>query len=233
MTIDTEETPVIDAGQDVASEPQETEAQGQESNQDPEPEAKDKNRVQKRISEIVTQRNAAEARAAEAEARAAELQAMIAAQNLDYAQPDIRDLVRQEARGLAEEQAYQAKVSTLTATLLESNLEGAVRLASGDQSIPFSQAMVEALAGVPEAPQVADYLAKNLTESWQISQMPKPVAAAAMAQIAAKFSASPVVASKAPDPVSGIKAAGGAAQGLSDNLPIDEWMKRHNALTKR
>ena len=102
-----------------------------------------------------------------------------------------------------------------------------------DPTLPVSQAMAEAILDADEdGPALLYHLAQNRDEAARIFNLPERQAALALGRIVAKLSAAPPVETPqiptAPKPVPVVKPSAPVERGLSDELPVKEWMARRN-----
>lgn len=97
--------------------------------------------------------------------------------------------------------------------------------------VQFQPEVLEVLAASDHGAAVAHYLANHLDEADRLSRLPVHVAAVQIGRIEAQVSApkpaKPV--SNAPEPAPKVGGASAAPRGLSDDISIDEWMKRRSA----
>lgn len=192
---------------------------------------KKQSRFGERIKELVDAKNEAKAEAEYWRNKANEKQTQ---DDQDYnLDDDIRATVRQEleaeqkrAQEIAAQSEFISHRDALSATLLDSGLDGAVKMVT-DAHAPVSPAMIKASKGVPEIAKVYDYLGNNPIEAFQIAQMPEALAKDALSNISKKFVSAPI--SNAPPPVQGVKSTGTPKAGLRDDMPIDEWLKLRRA----
>jgi len=90
--------------------------------------------------------------------------------------------------------------------------------------------IAEVLMTSEHGPAVAQYLGEHLDEAVRVLRMPPHLAAAEIARIEARVSvpkSKPV--SNAPNPPPKVGGASAAPRGLSDDLSMDEWMRRRTA----
>lgn len=102
-----------------------------------------------------------------------------------------------------------------------------------DPTLPVSQAMAEAILDADEdGPALLYHLAQNRDEAARIFNLPERQAALALGRIVAKLSAAPSVEAPqiptAPKPVPVVKPSAPVERGLSDELPVKEWLARRN-----
>lgn len=100
-------------------------------------------------------------------------------------------------------------------------------------NVPITQHMALAIGESDIGGDVAYYLGSNIAEAKRISGLSPIGQVRAIAQLEAKLSAPDPVVSKAPKPIQPLSANKGSTTGLSDDLPMDEWLKRRNAETRR
>lgn len=102
-----------------------------------------------------------------------------------------------------------------------------------DPTLPVSQAMAEAILDADEdGPALLYHLAQNRDEAARIFNLPERQAALALGRIVAKLSAAPPVETPqitaAPKPVPVVKPTAPVDGGLSDEMPVKEWLARRN-----
>ena len=100
-------------------------------------------------------------------------------------------------------------------------------------NVPITKFMADAIGESDLGGDVAYYLGSNIAEAKRIANLSPIGQVKAIAQIEAKLSQPQAVVSKAPKPISPLSANKGAVTGLSDELPMDEWLKRRNAEVRR
>ena len=238
MTTESDNLPSdnTDAGQDTAaasaaaageSEGQADDAGGESG------EAAKPTRLSVRMSELTSRAKTAEERAAQAEQALAEERAQRGRAPDDddddeTAEVDVTAAVRKVLETERQTQTYVQTVTSLQSKLMDSGLEGAMLVASGDPSVPFTKAMIEIAADMDNPAQVADYLGKNPAEARRIAGLPPHKMGLEMAKVEAKAKA-PKPISQAPEPISGLKTTGSPSAGANDGQSINDWMKARTA----
>jgi hypothetical protein len=199
-----------------------------------EPEQAKPDRVAKRFSELSHQRDVAKQEAEYWRQQALARQEEPApAQEYDENPYSPEAIQAQVQRALAEERqkaAYQdaqrsqaQKAQSLQAKLYESGLEGAVLIASG-ANIPFSEAMIDALAVSEQPAQVAHHLGTNPAEAARIAALPPQLQGYELAKLESRLASQPRT-TNAPAPPSTVGARGNPVSGLRDDMPIEDWMR--------
>jgi hypothetical protein len=97
---------------------------------------------------------------------------------------------------------------------------------------PITQAMAHAILESDVSADLAYYLGSHTDEAARIAQMSPVGQVRALAKLEEKLTAS-APTSKAPKPISPIGGKTSPRDGLADDLPIDEWMKRRNAQLRK
>lgn len=135
---------------------------------------------------------------------------------------------RQQAQERAtKKDAYQARVAEYAA-----EHEGFVEAVSSTQ-IPISESVEQVLFESERGPELTHWLAENAAEAIRINNLPPILAAKELGRIEASLDAvAPKKVSDAPPPDTELSGADTAPEGLSDDLDIDEWMKRRRAQLK-
>jgi hypothetical protein len=229
--VDQVETPVV-------------EAEAAETPPAEEPEKKP-DRVAKRFSELSGQRDAARqeadywrqqalARPAQAEPEADPAQIGENPFSPDAIQAAVERALTEERRKDADRQAQTAaadKAKSLQAKLYESGLEGAVLIASG-ADIPFSQAMIDALAVSEQPAQIAHHLGTNPAEAARIAGLPPQLQGYELAKLEGRLASQPKTTG-APPPPSTVGTRGAPSTGLRDDMPIEDWVKTFRAQPRR
>jgi hypothetical protein len=95
-----------------------------------------------------------------------------------------------------------------------------------------SPIMRDAILNVQDGAEIAYWLGKNPEESNRIARLSPNHQILELGRVsqrlAARSSAPPRPASAAPAPITPVKAGGKAVEGLREDLPIGEWMKRRD-----
>jgi hypothetical protein len=144
------------------------------------------------------------------------------------------ELQRFSARNAARF-AVACKAADLAAELIDEQKEGYddfyVDLSS---SGPSAKSLIETVLELDDAPRVMAHLAKNRDELYEVLELTPRQQALKLARIsvAIESAGKQRTVSTAPKPISPVGTRTGAT-GLSDDLPMDEWIKRRNEMTKR
>lgn len=202
--------------------------------------------VQKRINELTRERYEAERRAKDLERRLAELErsgtttAPDPAEDLDGY---LDHLAEQRAQRLIEEERKQAAQQQEHFRIQQVLSQHASREAEYAQANPDYQEAAENLVSVlgvnpvlgevlmssEHGPAIVHHLGTHLDELVQLSQLPPHLAALSIARIEAKVSQpKPKPVSATPAPVPSVGGASVAPRGMTDELPIDEWMRKRS-----
>lgn len=96
------------------------------------------------------------------------------------------------------------------------------------QNVRVTDVMAQAILESDMGAKLIVHLNANPDESTRIANLPPARQAAELGKLEAKLSIAAVAKSKAPTPIKPVGGRGVPASGLSDELPIDEWMARHN-----
>jgi len=190
---------------------------------------------QRRISEITREkyeaRNAAEQLRRENEQLRQALQQD--PQHDDGQQPqDVRKLVQTEAQKLVEAQRFDESVSKVLQDGAKEFKDSAFKNAVTNLTMAGMDDNFIRLALDTDAPhKVIHYLgqAEHLDEATRIFSLPPTKQARELFKLEQELSkpaAKPV--SKAPAPIKPIGTGGTSEGGISDDLPIDEWMRRYH-----
>lgn len=141
----------------------------------------------------------------------------------------VQQALAEERRQQAERDAYTAqaeKAKGLQAKLYESGLEGAVLIASG-ADIPFTPAMIDALAVSEQAPLIAHHLGTNIAEAARIARLPPQLQGYELAKLESRLASQPKT-TNAPPPPSTVGTRGNPGPGLRDDMNTDDWIKARN-----
>lgn len=190
---------------------------------------------QKRISEITREkyeaRNAAEQLRRENEQLRQSLQQDT--QHDDGQRPqDVQRLVQTEAQKLVEAQRFDESVSKVIQDGAKEFKDSEFKNAVSNLTMAGMDDNFVRLALDTDAPhKVIHYLgqADNLDEATRIFSLPPTKQARELFKLEQKLAlpaAKPV--SKAPAPIKPIGTGGTSEGGINDDLPIDEWMRRHH-----
>lgn len=106
-----------------------------------------------------------------------------------------------------------------------------------DKTLPVSDAMAQLIQQSDSAPQILKWLDNNRKEAGRIAAMHPIMAARELGIVEARLQSAPKPAppktvSMAPEPIQTVNSIG-ATDPNPDSLPIEEWMKKFGAPTKR
>lgn len=236
--------PEQQAAPETQTEVQEPQAEGEQS--EAQPENRGKERLTQRFSELTAQRRAAEERAEAAERALAETRQQQHYQPQQDGPPDasqyemgeydpryLQDTIAFNVRAtLAEErraQQYAAvqnervqRSQTVSEKLLQSGLEGAITLVT-DSSARVTPEMVDALARSDDAPRLADHLGRNLAEAARIANLPPHLQGYELAKLESRLASQPRTTNAPPPP----NPVGGRATSAAD--PSKMTMEQYKA----
>lgn len=153
----------------------------------------------------------------------------------------IRAALAEQNQRQAETQAqqhYADRVETVRGKLMDSGLPGAALLASGDPSIKCTPIMIDVLATLENAPQVADSLANNPAEAARIASLPPHLQGLELARIDARLAGTTTVeTTKAPEPTRTLVGLAPASDDFNPNSSQAEFeeqiVRKHGGFTRR
>lgn len=191
---------------------------------------------QKRIDELTRARR-------EAERRAEALEAMMSGNTSDEEdepyqtqfQGNPQHLIEQRANELARQQALnEASNRTYSqGKAVHDDFDAAVQGMGQLGEVAVQPAFLEAVTSLPNGHEVYYHLGKNLDEAAHVLSLPPVQMALELAKVSAKVGR-PKKVSDAPPPASeSVTGSAKPSADLSDDLPIEEWMKRRDAQIKR
>lgn len=205
----------------------------QQTDEQKEQERKKEPWFQKRIGELTREKYEAKRAADDARREAEQLRQSIArGQQGDVQHPasDVQTLARQEAERIVAEQRLTESTDKVWATGTK-EFPDFGQSVSNLQMVGMDRAFIE-LALTTDAPhKVLQHLGSDLDEAARILALPPVQQARELTKLEMKLSQPPAPkpVSRAPAPIKPIGGSGVASgSGLSDDLPIDEWMRRHN-----
>lgn len=107
-----------------------------------------------------------------------------------------------------------------------------------DQTIRITEPMAEAILEADDGPALLNYLDQHREEAARIAALPNSKAVLALGKLAASLSVPPTPPPEpqitaAPKPVPTVKPSAPTPKGLSDDLPVKEWLKLRNKQTAR
>lgn len=205
---------------------------GQHTEQQKEEAQKREPWFQKRIGELTREKYEARRAADQAAQEAAELRRQIASgqqsEHQEQQPTDVKALARQEAQKMvAEERFNDACNKVYDAGAAEfPDFDNAVK---NLQMVGSSREFLDLVTSTDAGHKLLHHLGSDLDEAARILALPPIQMARELTKLEMKLSA-PVTkpVSKAPAPIKPIGSGGSTSSGLSDDLPIDEWMRRHN-----
>lgn len=127
------------------------------------------------------------------------------------------------------EQHFADRVEGVRGKLMDSGLPGAALLASGDPSIKCTPVMIDVLATMENAPQVADNLANNPAEAARIASLPPHLQGLELAWIDARLAGTTKVATttKAPETTRTLAGLAPASDEFDPNMTQADFEAQH------
>ncbi|MGE5650940.1 MAG: hypothetical protein ACM34A_12155 [Bacillota bacterium] len=220
------------SAEETTEQTQEQQASQDQQQETPEEKAKKEPWFQKRIGELTREKYEAK-RAAEEAKQQAEQYRQYLAQLQQGEQPpqqpevDVRTLAQQEAAKMLAEQRFNESCNKVYAA-------GKTEFPDFDQAVANLQMVgvnrdfLELTTTSDAGAKLLHHLGTDLDEAARILALHPVQMARELTKLEFKLSqpqAKPV--SKAPAPIKPIGTGGVTESGLSDDLPIDEWMRRH------
>lgn len=136
------------------------------------------------------------------------------------------EIVEAERRNEAANQTYQNGKSA------HSDFDSAVQNLAQVTDLTQRADFIDAVTSLPNGHEVYYHLGKNLDDADRVLSLPPVKMALELAKIAAKLGA-PSKQSKAPPPIKPIGGKAAPSGDLSDDLPMDEWLKRRSETARR
>lgn len=192
--------------------------------------------AQRRINELTRQKYERQAEAnfykKEAERLAQAQRTEEGTKQIDPA--DLEPLIESKAKEIAAQQAFNARCNTVYE-------KGAQAFPDFDRALSnlkmvggLTKESLESIIESDMPERVIHHLGSNLDEAARILELSPVAQARAIAKLEVKLSTpAPKPVSKAPAPIEPVGGRQVTDTGLSDDLPIDEWLKRRNAQLKR
>ncbi len=186
---------------------------------------------QKRIDELTKARREAERKA---EALAAMIEQKTSPENTIRAPGSQKDAHAMAREIAATERINEAANRTYEAgKAAHADFDAAVQQMAQVADLSARQDFLEAVTSLPNAHEVYYHLGKNPDEAAHVLSLSPVKMALHLAQLSAKTSR-PQPASKAPAPITVLGKTAAPTTDLTDDLPMDEWIKRREAqLAKR
>lgn len=149
-------------------------------------------------------------------------------------QATTHDQIREEAKKLIQEERFNEscnKVFDAGKTEFSGDWDSSLRTFS--MLGGASQDFLEAVTSMDHGHKVLHALGQDPETAERVLSLPPVRMAIELAKIEASLSApkpapTPPPVSRAPEPIKPVGSGRVAPAGLSDDLPIDEWMRRHN-----
>lgn len=206
-----------------------TEQEAEQQTEQQQEQAKKEPWFQKRIGELTREKYEAKRAADDARAEAERLrQAIAQGQQSDQQQPDVQTLARQEAQKLVAEQRFNDACNKVYATG-KSEFPDFDQAVSNLQMVGANRDFLDLATTSDAGHKLLHHLGSDLDEAARILALPPIQMARELTKLEIKLSqpvAKPV--SKAPAPIKPVGSGGATSTGLSDDLPIEEWMRRHS-----
>lgn len=214
----------VDSPEATAGEVEETPEQAEEK-------AKKEPWFQKRIGELTREKYEAK-RAAETAAQEAQKMRDYVAQIQQGNQPDgeldVESYVSKKAAEMVAERSFNEACNKVYETG-KAEFPDFDRAVANLQMVGVNRDFLEIVSSSDAGHKVLNHLGADLDEAARIAALPPLQMARELTRLEYKLNqpqAKPV--SKAPAPIKPIGAGGSPATGLSDDLPIEEWMARRN-----
>lgn len=186
---------------------------------------------EKRIAELTREKYEARRAAEEAKAQAERYRQAIAQPEQgqqDEPQADVNTLAEQRARQMLAEQQLQQSVDKVWQAG-KSEFENFDQAVSNLQLVGASREFVELACSFDAGHKLIAHLGNDLDEAARILSLPPVHMARELTKLEFKLSQpQPKPVSKAPAPITPIGSGSATESGLRDDLPIDEWMRRHS-----
>lgn len=184
---------------------------------------------QKRIGELTKEKYEAKRAAEQAADETRQLREYIEAnQQGDEPAGNVQALVKQEAAKLIAERSFNESCNKVYAT-------GKTEFSDFDESVANLQMVgmnrdfLEIVATSDAGHKVLNHLGNDLDEAARIAALPPLQMARELTKLEYKLGQTPnKPVSKAPAPIKPIGAGGSTSNGLSDDIPINEWMRRRD-----
>jgi hypothetical protein len=230
-----EQVQSVESNSTEATTEQTQEQQPEQTQETPEEKAKKEPWFQKRIGELTREKYEAKRAADEARQQAEQYRTYLAqiqqGQQPQQHQPevDVRTLAQQEAARMVAEQRFNESCNKVY-SVGKSELPDFDRSVANLQMVGVNREFLELATTSDAGHKLIHHLGNDLDEAARILALPPVQMARELTKLEYKLSQPPAPkpVSNAPEPIKPIGAGGVAPNGLSDELPIDEWMRRHN-----
>lgn len=143
-------------------------------------------------------------------------------------QGDVRTLARQEAKRMRAEERF-TETCNRTYDAGKAEFPDFDRAVANLQMVGASREFLELATTSDAGHKLLHHLGTDMDEAARIMSLPPIQMARELTKLEFKLgqpATKPV--SKAPAPIKPLGSGKAAGEGLSDDLPIDEWMRRHN-----
>jgi len=147
----------------------------------------------------------------------------------------VQQIIEKRAEQLAQQRTVAERVNKVEASLRKELKDGYDDFYTDlSSSGPAAKSLVESVMELDDADRVMAHLAKNRDELYEVLELSPRQQAMRLARISVSLESAGKqrTVSTAPKPISPVGTRTGAA-GLSDDLPMDEWIKRRNEMTRR
>lgn len=215
---------------DAVESPEATAGEVEETPEQAEEKAKKEPWFQKRIGELTREKYEAK-RAAEQAAQEAQKMREYVAQIQQGHQPeglDVESYVASKAAEMVAERTFNESCNKVYETG-KAEFPDFDQAVSNLQMVGMNREFLEIVSSSDAGHKVLNHLGHDLDEAARISALPPLQMARELTRLEYKLNqpqAKPV--SKAPAPIKPIGAGGSPSSGLSDDLPIEEWIARRN-----
>jgi hypothetical protein len=218
--------------QQVEETPVATTEQTQETEQQKEEAEKKTPWFQKRISEVTREKYEAKRAADEARQEAQQLREQLArvqsGEQYEAPAADVNTLAEQRAQQLLAERSFNEACNKVYETGVKEfpDFQNAV---SNLQMVGVGREFLELATTSDAGAKLLHHLGSDLDEAARIAALPPVQMARELTKLEFKLNQPPPPkpVSKAPAPITPIGTGGVTESGLSDDLPIDEWMRRN------
>lgn len=189
--------------------------------------AKNQPWAQKRISELTKEKYEAKRAVAQAKEEARQLREYIESGNQgEQPSTDVDALVNQKAASLLAERSFNDSCNKVYATG-KSEFPDFDQSVANLQMVGMNRDFLEIVASSDAGHKILHHLSNDLDEASRIAALPPLQMARELTKLEYKLGQTPnKPVSKAPAPIKPIGAGGSTSNGLSDDIPINEWMRR-------
>lgn len=217
---------------------EQTQEQKQEQTQEQKDEAQKREPwFQKRIGELTREKYEARRAAEEARQQAeqyrqylAQLQQGDQTQQPQQPQVDVRTLAQQEAARMVAEQRFNESCNKVY-SVGKSEFPDFDQAVANLQMVGVNRDFLELTSASDAGAKILHHLGNDLDEAARILALPPVHMARELTRLEYKLAQPPAPkpVSKAPEPIKPIGAGAATDNGLRDDLPMDEWLRRRNS----